>query len=298
MLTKPKQNIAILIFLCLSLFTACVGNPPTPTPTPVPPTTTPLPPTPTSLPMALRINGEGILITDYDEEFKRLDAAAKALGKPSTPEELKTTLIDEFSGMELLNQAAKKGGFSITEADIATHIAQLSQSMGGDAAFNAWLQNNFYSLDSYKRYLTRDLGAAWQRDQIIKSMPATMEQVHARQIFFSREESANGYRQQVDNGTDFSMLAVAADPLTKGDLGWFPRGYLLQPEVEEAAFQLQPGQVSPVIKSAIGFHLVQVLERDPARQLDPDARLVLESKAITDWVTKAKAEAKIELLVP
>ncbi len=64
-------------------------------------------------------------------------------------------------------------------------------------------------------------------------------------------------------------LASEADPVTRGDLGWFPRGYLLQPEVEEAAFSLQPGEVSQVIKSAIGFHLVQVIEKDPARPVDP-----------------------------
>lgn len=276
----------------------CVGKPPTPTVTPVPPTATPLPPTPTQLPMAIRVDGEGILLSDYQEEAKRFEAAAKTLGKTYTPEESKTILVDELTGSELLYLSAVKNGYKLQNTDLEAHIAQAAQSAGGEAGFNTWLQNNGYSLDSFRRSLTRDLGAAWERDEIVKALPSAVEQIHARQIFFSREESAKNYRQQVDNGADFAALAAEADPVTKGDLGWFPRGYLLQPEVEEAAFQLQAGQVSQVIKSSIGFHLVQVIERDPARPLDADAKKSLESKAISDWVSKAKAEAKIEILVP
>jgi parvulin-like peptidyl-prolyl isomerase len=248
--------------------------------------------------MAIRVNGVGILMTDYDEEAKRFDAAAKTLGKTYTPEESKAVIIDELAGSELLYQTAVKNGYKLADSDLEGHIAKLVQSSGGEAGFNTWMQNNGYSLDSFRRSLTRDLGAAWERDEIVKALPPTAEQVHARQIFFSREESALKYRQQVDNGSDFAVLAAEADPVTKGELGWFPRGYLLQPEVEEAAFQLQAGQVSQVIKSSIGYHLVQVIERDPARKLDPDAKTALESKAISDWVSSAKAEAKIEIVVP
>jgi parvulin-like peptidyl-prolyl isomerase len=248
--------------------------------------------------MAIRVNGVGILMTDYQEEAKRFDAASKTLGKTYTPEESKALIIDDLVGSELLYQTAVKNGYRLADADLDGRIAQLVQSAGGEAGFTTWLQNNGYSTDSFRRSLTRNLGAAWERDEIVKALPATAEQIHARQIFFSREESAVNYRQKVDNGSDFAVLAAEADPVTKGDLGWFPRGYLLQPEVEEAAFQLQAGQVSQVIKSSIGFHLVQVIERDPARQLDADAKIALESKAISDWVSKAKSEAKIEIVVP
>jgi peptidyl-prolyl cis-trans isomerase C len=298
MLTIKKRYLLILLAVILCILTGCAGKPPTPTVTPIPPTVTPLPPTPTQLPMAIRVNGEGILLSEYEEEAKRVEAAAQFLGKTYTPEESKTILVDELTGSELLYQAAVKNGYKLQDADLEAHLAQIAQSAGGEAGFNTWMQTNGYTLDSFRRSLIRDLGAAWERDEIVKAMPATADQIHARQIFFSREESAANYRQQVDNGADFATLAAQADPVTKGDLGWFPRGYLLQPEVEDAVFQLQVGQVSQVIKSGIGYHLVQVIERDPARPLDADEKKSLESKAISDWVSKAKAEAKIEILVP
>jgi peptidyl-prolyl cis-trans isomerase C len=294
----PKNKFLQVLILSALLLNGCSSKPATPTATPVPPTETPPPPTPTSLPMALRVNETGILQTDYDEELKRFEAARQALGKTITPEEIKTQILDDLTGSVLLYQAAIKNGYKVSETDVDSHIAQLTQTMGGADAFNTWLQTNFYTIESFRRALTLSLGAAWERDEIIKSMPGTIEQVHARQILFTREESAINYRQQVDNGADFATLASEADPVTHGDLGWFPRGYLLQPEVEEAAFKLQPGEVSQVIKSAIGFHLVQVIEKDPARPLDPDTKTKLESLAITNWVKQARSAAKVEILVP
>ncbi len=47
------------------------------------------------------------------------------------------------------------------------------------------------------------------------------------------------YTHQLQAGADFATLAYRYDPLTGGDLGWFPRGVLTQPAVEEAAFSLQ-----------------------------------------------------------
>jgi len=294
----PKNKFIQILLLSAFILNGCSGKPATPTATPVPPTQTLPPPTPTSLPMALRVNEAGTLQTDYDEEAKRFEAARQALGKTITPEESKNQIVDDLIGSSLLYQVAIKNGYKISVADLDSHITQLTQTMGGADTFNSWLQANFYTIESFRRSLTISLGAAWERDEIIKSMPGTIEQVHARQILFTREESAVNYRQQVANGADFATLASEADPVTHGDLGWFPKGYLLQPEVEEAAFKLQPGEVSQVIKSAIGFHLVQVIEKDPARPLDPDAKTKLESLAITAWVKQARSEAKVEILVP
>lgn len=293
-----KSIVLYTILPVLLFFGACSPAVPAATPTPILPTATVPPPTPTSLPMAIRVNGDGILITDYEEENKRFEAARQVMGKTITPEESKVLVQDDLIGSELLFQAAVKNGFTLSEADMDTHINQLSQSLGGTDGFAAWLQSNFYTPESFRRSLKRSLGAAWQRDQIIQAMSATAEQVHARQIFFNREDSAQSYRQKVDNGSDFATLAAEADPIADGDLGWFPRGYLLQPEVEEAAFKLQPGEVSQVIKSAIGFHLIQVIEKDAARELNPDARTTLERAAVINWVKQARAEAQIEILTP
>ena len=86
--------------------------------------------------------------------------------------------------------------------------------------------------------------------------------------------------------------------MTGGDLGWFPRGYLPDKKLEEAAFSLQPDQFSAVIESPAGFHILQVLERDPQHPLSPDARLALQTQAVVDWLAQRRTQSQIEILLP
>lgn len=72
--------------------------------------------------------------------------------------------------------------------------------------------------------------------------------------------SIEAMRQQVVDGADFGQLARENSDCPSGqeggDLGFFGRGQMV-PEFEQAAFGLQPGQVSGVIETAFGYHLVQ-----------------------------------------
>ena len=100
----------------------------------------------------------------------------------------------------------------------------------------------------------------------------------------------------------FSTLAKAysQDTSTRengGDLGFFPRGILVAPEVEEVAFALQPGQFSGVVYSVLGYHIVQVVERDPARQISQENLSLLQEGAVQAWVERLWAQAEVERFV-
>jgi len=83
--------------------------------------------------------------------------------------------------------------------------------------------------------------------------------------------------------------------LTRGDLGWVPRGYLLNAQIEEAAFNLNIGEYSDVITTEVGFHIVRILERDPNRPLSPDALLALQELALRKWVEEQRTQANVVL---
>lgn len=75
----------------------------------------------------------------------------------------------------------------------------------------------------------------------------------------------NALRQRVLDGTQFSMLATLysedqASAVKGGELGFFNRGVMVA-EFEAAAFALKPGEVSPVIETQYGFHIIQLIER-------------------------------------
>ena len=131
------------------------------------------------------------------------------------------------------------------------------------------------------------------RDKILADVPSTAEQVHVQQILLYNQDTALSFFTQLGGGADFNELASQADPLTRGDLGWVPRGYLLEPKIEEAAFNLTVGQYSDVIATDVGFHIVRILERDPQRPLSPDAYLALQELALKTWIDSQRQQASI-----
>ncbi len=248
--------------------------------------------------MALLVNGEGILITEFDAELMRLQSALTELSMEMTPEDQKTRIIDSFIDELLLAQAAAAAGHSVSDEDVQARLDQLVIDMGGMDKLLEWQSANYYTDESLRVALKRQMVAAWQRDNIVEAVPLTAEQIHARQLFYKNEANAVIALKQLEDGVEFATLADQQDPTLGGDLGWFPRGMLTQPEVEEAVFALQPGETTGIIASSLGYHIVNVIEREPDHPLSTEARLMLQKAALEEWLDAARQNSTIELLVP
>jgi parvulin-like peptidyl-prolyl isomerase len=150
--------------------------------------------------------------------------------------------------------------------------------------------------DRLQRNMLREkLQTAIGQEQI----PDTQEQVHARHILLATQDQANEVLTQLQAGADFATLAgqLSSDPGSKdkgGDLGWFARGVMDKP-FEEAAFAVQSGQLSDVVRGANGYHLIQVLERNPARAIPADQLTPQRQKAFTDWLATRRSSQDVKL---
>ncbi len=256
-------------------------------------------PTQTPEPLALRVNGEGILLAEYEAGLRQLQEADQILGKTETLEEQRQQVVDDLTETLLLAQAAVKEGFQMDQAALDAEKNRMADKIGGERALEDWMAKYGYTSNTFLITLRRQMAAAWERDRIAAQVPETAEQIHARQILTQDETIANRALEQVKvPGVNFAAQAQRYDTITGGDLGWFPRGYLMQQEVEDAAFQLQPGEISPVIKSQVGYHIIQVISREPARELSSDARRVLQHKALQEWVLAQREFSQIEVLLP
>jgi peptidyl-prolyl cis-trans isomerase C len=289
----PSRYILVQMVMVSALgISACASLPGTAaTPTLAPPTLTPVPPTPTPPPLAAVVNDEWITLDEFDAELDRYLTAESAVESSETA----ATVLDDLIAQTLLAQAARGDGFEITEADLESRIEALASVIGGADALESWRSEHGYTDESFKSALKRAAEAAWMRDKIIAAVPGTAEQVHARQILLYNEETARQVANQLSAGADFEELAALYDPNAGGELGWFPRAYLLEPALEQAAFSQEPGQYSDVIETEVGYHILLVVERDPQHQLSPDAYLVMQEKALQDWLEQRRAESDIVL---
>ncbi len=254
-------------------------------------------PTPTSLPLAANVNREGITLAEYQAELSRFATSQGKAGTELASDE-KKRVLDDLIDTLLLAQGAAKGGYNLDAAGLQKRVDQLVVGLGSEQALKDWIAAHGYDDASFRQALTRAAAAAWMRDQIAGSVPQAGEQVHARQILFSSADQAQQVLAQIEAGSDFETLAWKYDPVSGGDLGWFCKGYLTQPALEQAAFDLQPGEHSGVIQTPLGFHLLQVIERDPQHPYTQDARLLLQEQAVKQWLADQRSQSTIQILTP
>jgi peptidyl-prolyl cis-trans isomerase C len=90
------------------------------------------------------------------------------------------------------------------------------------------------------------------------------EQIKARHILLKTEEDAKEVQKELKEGKDFVELAkeksTGPSKNKGGDLGWFPRGRMV-PEFEKVAFSLKKGEISDIVKTKFGYHIIKVEDK-------------------------------------
>jgi len=281
---------ALGLSACASLFKPEATLTPTATFTPEAPTVTPEP-------LALTVNGEGITLVEFDAQVASYTKAQEALGKTVASADATSGVINDLTAQILLAQGARTNGFTLDDAGLQARIDSLAAQVDGAGNLSKWQSDHGYNEQTFRSALKRAAESAWMRDKIIAEVPSTAEQVHVQQILLYNQDTAESFLTQLNGGADFDELASRADPLTRGDLGWVPRGYLLDSKIEEAAFLLPVGEHSEVITTNVGFHIIRVLAHEN-RPLSPDASLALQELALKKWIDDQRKQANIVLAPP
>ena len=136
-------------------------------------------------------------------------------------------------------------------------------------------------------------------EEFIGEQVSTTElQVRARHILLETEEEAQAVLERLEQGEDFEALAAelsqdSSNAESGGDLGWFTQGQMAE-EFDEAAFGLSVGEISDVVETSFGFHIILLEERDENRELEPQMLDQRRQEAFQVWLTDLRAEADIE----
>jgi peptidyl-prolyl cis-trans isomerase C len=298
-----RASRALAPVVCIALLSACSLNSPPAEPTP---TVTGLPtitPTPTPV-LAAMVNGAPITEAEFDREVLRFEKAQAALGKPlDSLGDYRRQVLQSMIEETVAEQAAALSGRTVTGEQLDAVIQSTRKARGGEEAFQTWLADTGYTQDEFRAAVSRQLLVQSAMDAVTAQVPLAAEQVHARHILVNNRALADTLLSWLAGGTDFADTAKSysldiGTRLTGGDLGWFPRGVLTTPEVEDAAFSLQDGQLSQIVKSAAGYHIVQTLARMDSRPLSPESLETLRRKAVETWLSEQVGKADIRVFLP
>jgi parvulin-like peptidyl-prolyl isomerase len=252
--------------------------------------------------------GISVSPNELDDKERQTVADFQAVSNPApTPEALSTPASASDTGVatdaaptpvptEVPTPAAAASPPAPTTP---TAVPTLDTSAYGPALQQLLDKNNLAEPDFRDRLQQSMLREKLQTAIGQEQVPDTQDQVHARHILVATQEQADAVLAQLQAGADFATLASqqSTDPGSKdngGDLGWFGHG-VMDPPFETAAFALQPGQLSDVIHGANGFHIIQLLERDPARPIPADQLTSQRQKAFTDWLGSRRSSQDVKL---
>jgi peptidyl-prolyl cis-trans isomerase C/foldase protein PrsA len=263
----------------------------------------PVPGKPADQGVAATVNGTPIPRADYENQLAQ--AQAQFLKQPGLDvksqegqqalaqlqEQVLTWMIDQV----VIEQAAAASKISVGNDKVEAEIARMRGS--DQARFDAWLANNGLTLVTLRRQVRMDLLTDAVRDSVTASLPRKTLQIHTRHILTSGETEARTALAAIRKGTSFVNAAkqYSEDETTRqqgGDLGFMPRG-VMPPAFETVAFKMTAGEVSDVVRSEFGFHVIQLVEIDQNRQVSDELWPVVQQRAFDEWLTAQRAKATI-----
>lgn len=159
------------------------------------------------------------------------------------------------------------------------------------ARVSNWLTQYGVSQDKLRSMIETQLLYQKLQTAMGADVPTSAEQVHARHILVDGQDKAKEIEDKLKAGSSFEDLAKAESTDTGskdkgGDLGWFARGTMIA-EFDDAAFKLDVNQISDPIQTTYGWHIIQVLEKDPNRPLEPQALEQAKTAVISKWMDNA-----------
>ncbi|MFH1027571.1 MAG: peptidylprolyl isomerase [Pseudomonadota bacterium] len=199
------------------------------------------------------VNGGAITTSDFERELKNLPEYLKAMA--DTPQGRKE-MLDTMVIRELILQQASKDGI-----DKGPEIEEKLQDLKKRLIVEAFLKKK---VETESNVSDEDLKKFYEQN---KDKFKTGEQIKASHILVKTEKEAKDILAQIKAGGNFEELAkkssVDSSSAKGGDLGWFGKGSMV-PAFEKAALALKEGQVSDVVKSDFGFHIIKLTGKRPA----------------------------------
>ncbi|SCG84232.1 foldase protein PrsA [Proteiniborus sp. DW1] len=274
------------------------------------------------------VNGEPISKSEFGINFdinKKMyenqlgkDIMSKDMGQGRNfEEELKQVVLDNLIVEKIILQDAEKQKITVSDKEVEEAIDQFIASVGGQEKLKEFLKQNNMTEDFMEKRMKIEMIVNKYRNHFFESIISEEDikkqydenkdayiSIRASHILVKTEEEAKDILKQINEGKNFDDLtSLSTEPGAaerKGDLGYFTRGMMVS-EFEEAAFELEPGEISDVVKTDFGYHVIKLTDRKEAYEDVKDSVLAdlqsKESAKFDEKVNELRDKAKIEILM-
>ncbi len=288
-----------------------------------------------------KVNGTAITNKDVDRAVKVL-LTQNRVPQPAPPEILKqaqSAATEQLISAELLYQAGQKMEIKDLDKQVQEKIAQNKAKFPSTEEFDKAMKslemgqkdmeeftrkdiviNNLIEKNIISKITVPDADVKKFYDDNLEKFFQKGDSVKASHILIGVDEKATpeerkkakakieAIQKKIKAGEDFATLAKTDSTCPSkdqgGDLGVFTKGQMVAP-FEKAAFALKPGEVSDIVETQFGYHIIKLTEKNAAstEKFDDVKAKITEylknqqgQKAVASYVEELKAKAKIEKL--
>jgi peptidyl-prolyl cis-trans isomerase C len=289
-----------------------------------------------------KVNGQEIHKAELMQRAQMVEIALAQRGRRITPSaSFFKDVLNDLVSFVLLQQEAKAQGVSATTQEVQQQIDARKRTFPNEEAYQKALTQAGLKESTLRKQLSEQIAlqkfVSSRLTQNITVSDQAMrefydknrnqirqpEQLHLRHILLQippgaapadkqkvRQQAAD-LLKRLQAGEDFAKLAQessqdAGSRQRGGDIGWIAQGGTVPP-FEKAAFALtKPNELSPVVESPFGYHIIQLLERQPASTIPYKqakgriGTLLKEQQAqqrIGDQIRELRSKAKVELYI-
>lgn len=294
-------------------------------------------------PVVAKVNGKPLTAFELNEEFQALlPTAASWHGNVSeeTMAGIRKKAMETLIDKELQYQYALEKEMSVSRDEIESQFSGTERAYGSSKKFKEAIKKSGLTKDEVKEYIKKRLLTAKAKEQEVTAKARMSdeelrdhyeknkgafnrpEQFRASHILIGVEPAASAEDRRkklqlakdilakIKAGEDFVKLAMrystdAGTAPIGGDIGTFHKGMMADDSLEKAVLALKVGEVSDVVESLYGYHIVMLTDLKPPTQLSfddvkIDIKVRLEQKRADvlykKWMEGLKAGAKIEIL--
>ena len=289
------------------------------------------------------VNGKAISEEAYNEHLNNITQAYRAQSggqiSPEDQDKLKKLAIQQLINKRVILEKYQGLGLSVDPDRVDQEIEKLKSQYPSPEEFDRAMVERGYDNDRLRSEVTQSLQVFKVQEYVMKDVEITEEElkntynsnldkiaqpesVRARHILIKVEQSATeaekqealkrirAIREELEAGSDFAALAKekSEGPSAPkgGDLGYFPAEKMV-PSFSKVAFAMEPGEISDVVETQFGYHLIKVEDRKEAwlptfeevkEQMRPQLEMQKAQYVFQDYINKIMSEADIKILRP